>query len=518
MLILGRDEAGQLIGVLALATSTINGQVVAAGAWQAEYQTWIALPIFGDAFASSALECLRRALPNQTLTLRYLPSCTPLNWLTSSPASRCFRVDTHRRPLVKLDDRTPIEEVLRKKHNRSRLNRLERRGAVAFKRVSDGDELEALLAAIAPAYDLRQAVSHGSAPFQEDPNKWTFHRALMQYPELLHVTALMTGQKVASVQVNVRTRDEVHIGIPAHDPWLARESPGAFHMYYLFLCLLDEGLKRVDLTPGDDAYKERFATDFDEVRSLTLFPSPHRRRLAALFATARQPAKRLFTVVGLTPARLSALSHRVRRLHPTRSVLSACKDVAAWFYNRREMRVYSCDASKARNQPQQPAIISRDEISHLLLYDGRGGWVSRDVFLADSIRRIEGGNHVYTYVEDGRLLHYGWMTERQSKSHMDEVHQDFVFPPDSAVLFDFYTAPDARGRGLYMQSLRLALRDAANVPGTKRVYVCVLANNRASRHVIEKTGFEYDGSLIEDRLFGKRQHHQVMVTRRPAAE
>jgi RimJ/RimL family protein N-acetyltransferase len=110
---------------------------------------------------------------------------------------------------------------------------------------------------------------------------------------------------------------------------------------------------------------------------------------------------------------------------------------------------------------------------------------------------------VYTLVEDGRLVHYGWLSERQQKSNISEVEQDFYLPPESAVLADFYTHPAARGKGLYQQSLRQMLRDAALVAGTRHIFIGVMADNLPSRHVIEKVGFNYQFSFFARTVGGK---------------
>jgi RimJ/RimL family protein N-acetyltransferase len=125
------------------------------------------------------------------------------------------------------------------------------------------------------------------------------------------------------------------------------------------------------------------------------------------------------------------------------------------------------------------------------------------VFLKRVLKGLEHGNHVYTFVEEGRLVHYGWLIERQQKSHLSEVGHDFYLPPDSAVLTDFYTHPAARGKGLYQQSLRQMLHDAALIPGTKHIFIGVLADNGPSRHVIEKVGFEYRFSFFARTFGGK---------------
>jgi RimJ/RimL family protein N-acetyltransferase len=51
------------------------------------------------------------------------------------------------------------------------------------------------------------------------------------------------------------------------------------------------------------------------------------------------------------------------------------------------------------------------------------------------------------------------------------------------------------------------LHDVLTLAKTKQAYIYVCGDNKPSRHVIEKIGFRYVGSLIEDRrLFTARRY------------
>ena len=62
-------------------------------------------------------------------------------------------------------------------------------------------------------------------------------------------------------------------------------------------------------------------------------------------------------------------------------------------------------------------------------------------------------------------------------------------------------------QGLFYQALWKLLHDVPAVAKTKQAYIYVYGDNTPSRHVIEKIGFRYVGSLIEDRrLFNVRRY------------
>ena len=119
-----------------------------------------------------------------------------------------------------------------------------------------------------------------------------------------------------------------------------------------------------------------------------------------------------------------------------------------------------------------------------------------------AVSRLEAGHHVYTRVENGRLVHWGWLAENPETGFMDEVHQKFEYPAGSAVVYDFFTRPEARGSGLYSSTIRQMMGDAA-AARLDRIFVFVLADNDPSRRVIEKAGFRHTVSLFERILAGK---------------
>jgi RimJ/RimL family protein N-acetyltransferase len=79
------------------------------------------------------------------------------------------------------------------------------------------------------------------------------------------------------------------------------------------------------------------------------------------------------------------------------------------------------------------------------------------------------------------------------------------------VIFDCYTHPVMRGQGLYYQSLCQMLHDALDHCRAAQVCIGSLADNLASRHVIEKIGFRYLGSMIKKGRLGMLQRYSLAV-------
>src|SRR6185503_3382211 len=108
-----------------------------------------------------------------------------------------------------------LSASLAKSSNKSRLKRLEKIGRIQFKRISDPAEFEPIFDQIIEFYDARRIAVSGSAPFRNDPLKRAFHLAMMESPDLLHVTVMMVGDEIASAHLGACGRGEVQLGLIA---------------------------------------------------------------------------------------------------------------------------------------------------------------------------------------------------------------------------------------------------------------------------------------------------------------
>ena len=265
----GRDEQGELVGLLLLARRRGGRTLVGAGDFHAEYQTWIATEAAADAFARQALDALQQAFPRGRLHLTYLPAGTPLGWVAAA-SGWPRRIQLRRRlgGFIDLTDRARLDASLRKGHNRNRLNGLRRIGEVRLETIETVDGLLAEIDEIAVLCDIRQGAVNDSLPFTNNPLKLPFHVELMR-KGLLRATILRVGSAMGSAHLDMINGDDVLNYLTAYAPALSRQSPGSLHTLMLAQQLAEEGVQRYDLSPGG-GYKDRYATDRDEVHRMTV--------------------------------------------------------------------------------------------------------------------------------------------------------------------------------------------------------------------------------------------------------
>jgi len=309
-----RSPEGGLSGLLVLAASLESDQLVVAGGHQAEYQAWLATPQCRGEFISRAISALDEVLPGHDLSFKYLPRALGTQDLLELPlvGERAGLV-THARPLMRLDE-AEVRESLRKKSNRSRWARLQRLGPLAFTRITDPQDFADVFDDVIATYDARQCEMKGVQPFAQDPSKKAFHLDLMRgCPEFLHVTVTTLSGRVIAAHIGVAGRAEVHLSILCHSEMHASHSPGKLHLLRLGEQLLLEGRSVLDLTPGGDSWKERFANAHDEVQTLTIFRSPAARRVRLVQLEALRLLKRAIRVLGISPREVRRAYFDLRR-------------------------------------------------------------------------------------------------------------------------------------------------------------------------------------------------------------
>ncbi|MGH7305368.1 MAG: GNAT family N-acetyltransferase [Candidatus Rokuibacteriota bacterium] len=482
-----------LTGLMLLAVSHDGTTLCHVGAQQAEYQVWLSTD---GRFAGAALDALAGAFPGRRLQLLFVPPGVPFTppdrW-----RSRCFRRPIAA-PFLATNPADSVRESMRKKANKSKLNRLTRRGKLTFERVADDAEFAALLDQLIPLYELRQGAAHDALPFREDPLKKSFYLALRRETDLLHVTALRVDDELVAAHVGLCSRNTVLVGMPAQSPRYTRHSAGKLLFFELALLLEQEGVDALDLTPGGE-YKDRFATHSDEASVLTIVFSRagawrHRQRRRLI-----DVAKRRGLSTEAVKHAIRALRHTIAHLRPASLPLKAARRLKRAAWDDVELRVYRFPRDRSAPHPET-VPVARDRFEDLACYAPAERWQpTTEAFLRSATERLENGEHCYTRVEDGVLAHYGWLVDHQEHTFMAEVHQAWTLPPGAAVAYGFYTHPRFRGRGMYASSLARIVRDAAAIPGLAALYICVRADNGPSRRVIEKLRFVYDRSFFERR-------------------
>lgn len=494
---------GELAGLLPMAVSRDGKKISVAGGDQAEYQVWLSSPSEQAAFVTGALSMIRGRFPGRGLVFCYLPPSLPLDWLrTSAPVRNHLWLEPRVRPVISLADAGTFQARLEKRKNRYQLRQLAKKGELRFERVADLNRFPVLFDSIIDFYDLRQGAVNDVLPFRCDRLKKPFHLALMKDTDLLDTTVLMAGEHVVSAHLNLCSKEMVHLGIIAHSPFDAKNSPGKFHILMLAGMLSDRGCKVLDLTPGDDGYKKRFANGGQPVHILNVYPDRFRRLLDTAAPRIKAVTRKMLGVFRINPRVVTGFLERVLQEGGHGASFSLAALVRRSLYRMSEWSVHAIDVSAGEPCAGPPAL-KKDCISDLLEYDEVNCRKTRKEFLFKSLKRIEQEQHFYTLVEEGRLVFCAWLVCGKRTFQMDGRRRGFDLPLDSAVLHDLHLDPEVDSGQRYRALLAQALGEISKEHNVSRVYLVSSGRGRAVCRAAEEIGFRLEYRSCERICLGR---------------
>jgi len=113
--------------------------------------------------------------------------------------------------------------------------------------------------------------------------------------------------------------------------------------------------------------------------------------------------------------------------------------------------------------------------------------------------RLTENTRCFVVVHEGRFVHATWMTARAAWTR--EIRRYLLPPGGDAYVYESFTHPSIRGRGVYPFALRgIAALLAGR--GLRRVWVAVEKHNPSSRKAVEKAGFAPVWEIPYRRRFG----------------
>jgi CelD/BcsL family acetyltransferase involved in cellulose biosynthesis len=475
------EPDGSLIGLLALAGRPESNEIVGAGAEDTVYQVWLALPQYSHLFMQEALSVLAQTFRRSHLHLKYLPAGTPLEGLRDgSGQASCSLPESESRPYMRTDAER-ITKSFNGKTNRNLFNRLKRLGNVTFEVVTAPEQVEFALAEYIRQYDFRQAAMYDFAPFRVDPVKKKFYLELLSR-NMLHVSVLKAGDGIVSINIGLKGKDSVQIGI-AHSPLYADYSPGRLHIYMLCMALAREGIAYFDLTPGG-GYKAKLATDFDAVHELSAMSALRMLELKRR-AKVRQFARNCLERFGIstTAARLALTNAKKMAKNVYSGTLGSLLST--------RYRLYQA-ATPIGEDSASSLPLHANRIEDLLHYDDAAGSKSYHQFQYDAMKRLESRQHFYASTSDGLLVFCAWVGRRSDAQlgKEDEEHGEARKQADDAiVVYDVYRHANAASSIKLDSLLRQIARDIHRRFKPSTVELLLQAHDKASCSEAEKAGF-----------------------------
>ena len=463
----GIEGDGSMTGLLLLARERKSGAVAHVGEKHAEYQTWIARPD-RPGFISDALDALKPLVGGATLQLRYAPSLLPLDTLTSSPNWGWRTVSwLEERGIADLTKPDGISTLVESSRYRYRMRRIGALGEVSFRTVATRAELEPWLDEIIAFCDVRQGAINGAYPFHDDPLKRQLHLAMLDTPDLLHVTLLTAGRTLISSEINFLDRRTISLGLISHSPMQGKISPGTLHLLLLARHAAADGFEAIDLTPGGE-YKDRFASSTDPTRVVSIQFSATDAVRAQVRRFAAEQAKTRIREMGLEPATVK--KQFVERIeHVRRSIIGARgsangRQASGPIAEIAVFRVAASLQSSENKEVPSPSTsdLRIDEVGDLLLPSPSAVPLrGRRADLRAALARFERGAQLITRIDGGRVTNQAWVIKGPGKAHFRSTFADYEISDKSVLVHEVIGDGNSLGEERFLDEV-LTLTRARN--------------------------------------------------------
>lgn len=141
-------------------------------------------------------------------------------------------------------------------------------------------------------------------------------------------------------------------------------------------------------------------------------------------------------------------------------------------------------------------VVKRATPEDASIYERDVGTDSRSTFRA----RLVDGTACYLVMAGDRAVHATWCTTTGAWTR--EIEALLMPPAGDAYVYESYTRPEVRGRGVYPYALRQIAADLSE-RAVRRVWVAVEASNAASLRAVAKAGFEPSFAIGYRRRWGR---------------
>lgn len=460
ILLLGMDEKNTLVGLMALAWDEENQILTHGGHFSAEYHAWLAKPLYSDEFFAQCLLTVKQHFSLKKWAWNFMPphldfhvSASKEKELQKAGIFLAFKEEEN--PLWNLKDETKLKKTLKSSSLRSKRNRLKRRGELRFEIIQEVGRAKEALEVAAKQYDFRKEAQYNTRPYEEDLRLIDFDLDLIDQQKCLHCCALWLDDKLLAFHRGATDGKSVQLGLITFDPSEYASSPGTILFAELAKSLTEEGYETFDITPGGDAYKQRYANSSVLIKRPTVYFSRAEYEKGQL----RDKIKNFLLQKGLL-AKTKVLGKALKE-NPLNLV-----HAGAVFSGKNSSGMQLMQVYRNRFAPNmwQHLDISLQNYEDLLAYKDNCPYRSRRELLLDAYEKFKQSECLFSAKTRQGLLAFGWKKVLKKEAWIGGEQLE----AGTILLYDFYFKSQAI-RGVAFQAI--LHRMLSNISTDKPVYV-----------------------------------------------
>lgn len=402
-----------------------------------------------------------------------------------------------------------LDGLIKKKSLVRHEKSLQRLGKVSFRHIEDREEIKGHLPNLFRFHIGRRAVA-GDASLFLNADTCAFYRALVDEldPKTdLRFSVLELDRQPVAYHFGFESNGKFIWYKPAFDVKFWDYSPGEVLIKKLLEYARDRELREFDFTVGNETFKDRFANRVRLNYSVCVHCSPagaFRERLLAFVGERARRVSRALQIRSGLRERARGLGRRAVRAIKRDGLAQTCRRILAESFRRLifrhdEVLVFAADGVKTALDVEgvgmreatladlaDVAVQHAEEFSPEMMKKAR-----------DRMRR---GDTAYVVRQGEKCVHVSWGGIREAITAPSELGLccQIELGRPSAVIYDSWTCPEMRGRGIFPKVLAGIVQVEAGKGRESFVY-CP-GRNAASWRGIMKAGFKLRYKMHRVRL------------------
>lgn len=500
VLVLAYTANNELVGVMPLAHVKSRNILTHAGEGQAEYKGWLCIKEIDQEFPIEALIILKKAFNLKKWNWGWLSPRSKTEWMSSEKLKKegiYLTFKTQDSPLLDVSDDDKLNKLNKSRSTKTKINRYIKRGNFHLERITNKDAAIKVFNILEKQCDFRQMAANHSTPFLSDRNKKNFYIDKLNSPENSHFTILWSNNKPVAYNFGDCGKGSVEVGLMSYDPLEGKNSPGKILLIKLAELLKEEGFQYLDLTPGNDSYKEGFANCYQKLYHLTFHFSKKDKLVADFKGNLIKKIKKISEYANID----------IKNIYP--NIKSIPTKTINLLKSIKKKEVYSYHKIDTDTLIKKTSINNKNEIEinsywDLLKYNKTRTYHTKDEVISNALRRFSFEDTLFSILKDDELIHFGWMTKNLKNQNLTEIDSYFKFPENSVVCYDFFTKGDLSNTNFIDNTLHAMGQECKN-NGISEIFIGAFNNNRQKINLIKNIGFIPYQQMERSTLFWKEK-------------
>jgi len=494
ILILGYDPKAQLVGLIPLAQSLDNSQISHAGHLQAEYCGWICKESYCELFITQAIVSIKNHFNLKRWTWGWVTPNSDISWFFSDTLKKANIYIKYREfdsPLLDVFDNVKINELKKNRSLKTKTNRYIKGGKFYIERITSKDKAIEIFDVLEKQSDFRQMAINKVSPFGDDPNKGSYYINKLDFPNDCHFTVLWSNNRPIAYNFGECDSTTVYLGVTSYDPTESKNSPGKIHLVMLAEFIKKEGFRYLDLTPGNDGYKEWFCNTRQKLYYLNIFFDKKNYLISKLRDAIIKPLKNTAKKLNVEPKII---------ISNFKTVPSKIKETFKKPFKKEIYIYYRLNIKKIEKYNTN---VKQNNYSDLLFCNKNDD--KKQHILSQALRRFSLNDKLFSVIKNNKKVHYGWMTTKLKNQNIPQFDNQFEFPANSAILYDFFVEDD---------NLLLIIQEMINeckIKNIDEVYIGAHHFNSSFIKIIYELGFKPYQKLTITSILGNTKRSMSFI-------